>query len=160
MVLNPTNAETKIEFTHDGDVQPNGVDLRLGKVYTYANSEDYFLLSEDKKHTRQLVELQPEVDGYFVLEKGQYYLVEFENFVKVGKGECGWVFPRSTMMRNGICIHTAVYDSGYAGPMCSGMTANCKCYLAKGTRIAQFVTLSADSNGTYSGQYQNGTKIN
>lgn len=158
MVLNPNKAKTKIEFTHEGDVQPNGIDLRLGKVYTYVKEEDYFLLSEDKKHTRKLVEIQPEVDGYYVLDKG-YYLIEFENFAKIGTNETGWVFPRSTLMRNGIVIHTALYDSSYSGPMCAGLSINSKAYIAKGTRIAQFVTLSADANGSYNGQYQDGSKI-
>lgn len=158
MVLNPNKAETKIEFIHEGDVQPNGIDLRLGRVFTYSKEEDYFLLSEDKKHVRRLIEIQPEVDGYFALDKG-YFLIEFANFARIGKDECGVVYPRSTLMRNGIEIFSAVYDSGYSGAMCAGMLVTCKAYIAKGARIAQFVTFSADANGAYGGQYQNGVKI-
>ena len=158
MVKNPNNCETEIRNTVNGDAQPNGVDLRVSKIFKYSKEDDYFLLSDNEKHVRRLEEVEKNSDGYYVLDEG-YYVLTFENEISVGANECGWVYPRSTLMRNGLIIHSCVYDSGYVGTMLSGLTVNCKAYIAPHTRVAQFVTVDADANGTYNGQYQNKAKL-
>ena len=43
------------------------------------------------------------------------YLVRYNEYVKIPKNTLGLVFPRSSLMRIGGMINTAVWDAGYAG---------------------------------------------
>jgi dUTP pyrophosphatase len=66
--------------------------------------------------------------------------------------------PRSSLLRCGVNIGTAVWDAGYSGRSQSLMQVlNAKGFrLQKNARVAQlvFMTLTAETEG-YSGKYQN-----
>lgn len=148
------DTNTTISNLRENSIQPNAVDLSLRYVYQLANS--YCELSEDSKVKRNMIEVIPENDWY-VLGAG-YYLVEFDHTVHVGEDEAGYVVPRSTLMRNGIIIHSCLYDSGYCGKMIAGMTVNPGCVfkVKRGTRLAQYLCFKSQSDHQYNGQYQNG----
>lgn len=135
----------------DQDVQPNAVDLRLGKVYRILPNE--FELTNDAKKHRGTEELQPDEQGFYTLEPGHYEVV-MENIIRVGEGEAGWVITRSTLNRNGLFITSGLYDSGYAGAMAGVLhvtigTARIK----RGTRIGQYLSFDAESLHMYDGSY-------
>ncbi len=145
---------TKISDLAQSNIQPDAVDLSLGRIYTYAHNSSYFELTEDTKVKRELVEI-PTESGFYTLTSG-YYMVEFDHLVTVGEDEAGFVVPRSTLMRNGVLIHSCLYDSGYHGKMIAGMTVNPGCVfrVKKGTRLAQYLCFKAQAEHQYSGQYQ------
>lgn len=135
-----------------GDVQPNAVDLRIGKVFAIRNTD--FVLSEDIKQHRGSDEIYPEdVEGWWKLEPGSYEVV-MDNIITVGPDEAGWVITRSTLNRNGVFLTSGLYDSGYNGVMagCMHVTAG-PLVIRRGTRIGQYLSFKAQSLHAYSGSY-------
>ena len=135
----------------EGDVQPNAVDLRLGKVFKI--KDEVFEISNDHKKHRGSEELVPDSEGYFTLHPGSYEIV-MENIIHVGEGEAGWVITRSTLNRNGCFITSGLYDSGYHGVMAGVLhvttgTARIK----QGTRVGQYLSFDAEALHKYDGDY-------
>ena len=154
-VCNETT-QTKITELVEKDIQPNAVDIRIKRVFK-ANTDKLqeVILNGDTKIHADMVEVFPDADGFFTLTSG-YYQIEMLNRVQMGEAETGLVVPRSTLMRNGILVHTCLYDSGYCGKMVAGMTIadNIQFRLPVGERIAQFLCFKAESLHQYNGSYQ------
>ena len=148
-----TNTRSELSNVNETiDVQPNAVDLRLGRVFMLTSTP--FKISNEEKIHRELVEIHPSKDGYFNLGVG-YYNIEYENKIKVAEGEAGYVITRSTLVRNGVYLTTGLYDSGYEGKMVSGMHVTTEnMMIKKGTRVGQYLCFDAESLHLYSGDYQ------
>jgi deoxycytidine triphosphate deaminase len=148
------DSKSVLTAVQEGDIQPNAVDLRMGKVFRLSQST--FVIDESRKQHRGSIEMKPDDFGYFNLAEGHYEVV-MENKITVGEGEAGWVITRSTLNRNGLFLTSGLYDSGYDGVM-AGMlhvTAG-PARIAKGTRIGQYLSFNAESLHTYNGDYGNG----
>jgi len=135
----------------EGDIQPNAVDLRLGKVFKIL--PNIFEISNEHKKHRGSEELLPDSEGYYTLYPGSYEIV-MENIIHVGEGEAGWVITRSTLNRNGCFITSGLYDSGYHGVMAGVLhvttdTARIK----QGTRVGQYLSFDAEALHKYDGDY-------
>jgi deoxycytidine triphosphate deaminase len=142
---------SKLTNVHEVDVQPNAVDLRLGKVFKIKN--ETFALSEDYKVHRGSEELLPNEVGFWTLEPGTYEVV-MENIIEIGEGEAGWVITRSTLNRNGVFLTSGLYDSGYHGVMAGAMHVTTgPLTIRKNTRIGQFLLFRAESLHKYDGSY-------
>lgn len=144
---------SKSNLTHvrEGDVQPNAVDLRLGKVFQM-NTNTFEISNEHKSH-RGSFEILPESDGYFSLVPGSYEVV-MENLIQVGAGEAGWVITRSTLNRNGLFLTSGLYDSGYHGAMAGVLhVTQGLARIKQGTRIGQYLSFNAEALHTYDGDY-------
>ena len=144
-------AKTKLTEVQEQDIQPNAVDLRLGKVIRIDN-EAPFELSESNKVHRGGTEIEPDQDGWFNLYPGQYEIV-MENIIQVGEGEAGWVITRSTLNRNGVFLTSGLYDSGYHGMMAGVLHCSGPVRIQKGTRIGQYLCFEADTAHLYDGSY-------
>lgn len=145
------NSRSTLTNVQEGDVQPNAVDLRLGKVLKIRPST--FTITEDEKVHRGSVELQPDDNGYFVLPEGSYEVV-MDNIIEVGEDEAGWVITRSTLNRNGVHLTSGLYDSGYRGVMAATMHINAgPMRIKRGTRIGQYLSFNSESLHKYDGSY-------
>lgn len=145
------NSKSTLTNVQEGDVQPNAVDLRLGKVFRI--KENVFEVSNEHKKHRGSEEIHPDADGYFNLEPGSYEVV-MENIIRVGDGEAGWVITRSTLNRNGCYLTSGLYDTGYRGVMAGVLhvrigTARIK----EGTRIGQYLSFNSEALHHYDGDY-------
>lgn len=105
-------SKTELSNVQGVDVQPNAIDLRLGKIFRIKDSE--FTIDEEQKIHRGSEEISLSDDGYFHLEPGSYEVI-MENIINVAEGEAGFVITRSTLNRNGVFITSGLYDSGYNG---------------------------------------------
>lgn len=145
------NSKSSLTSVQDDDVQPNAVDLRIGKVFRLSHST--FIIDESRKQHRGSYEIKPDEHGYFNLAEGHYEVV-MENMITVGEGEAGWVITRSTLNRNGLFLTSGLYDSGYDGVM-AGMlhVTTGPARIAKGTRIGQYLSFNAESLHMYDGDY-------
>jgi len=149
-VMGP-ESKTTLTNVQEGDVQPNAVDLRLGKVFEIKT--DRFVLSEEEKTHRGSVEILPDRHGWFYLQPGSYEVV-MENIITVGDGEAGWVITRSTLNRNGVFLTSGLYDSGYHGVMAGVMHINVgPVRIQRGTRIGQYLSFNAEALHKYEGSY-------
>jgi deoxycytidine triphosphate deaminase len=146
-------SESKSTLTNvqEGDVQPNAVDIRLGKVFRITNN--LFQISNDHKAHRGTEEIQPDAFGDYNLEPGSYEVV-MENVIHVGEGEAGWVITRSTLNRNGLFLTSGLYDSGYHGVMAGVLHVNAgPAKIKQGTRIGQYLSFNAEALHSYAGDY-------
>ena len=138
----------------EGDIQPNAVDLRLGKVFKLSQST--FKSDEKEKIHRGSYEIQPDAAGYFNLAEGHYEVV-MENMITVGENEAGWVITRSTLNRNGVFLTSGLYDTGYDGVMAGVMHVSCgPMRIQKGTRVGQYLSFNAEALSQYDGAYGKG----
>lgn len=145
------NSRSKLTNVQPGDVQPNAVDLRIGKVFKVSNG--LFVITEEDKTHRGSKELQPDANGFWNLPEGHYEVV-MENVIEVGEGEAGWVITRSTLNRNGVFLTSGLYDTGYHGVMAGMMHVSCgPMRVRKGTRIGQYLSFDAENLSKYEGSY-------
>lgn len=136
------------------DIQPNAIDLRLGKVLLI--EPNLFEIDETKKVHRGSVEMLTDDEGYYNLQPGHYEVV-MENEINVARGEAGWVITRSTLNRNGVFLTSGLYDSGYHGVMAAVMHVSvAPMRIKKGTRIGQYLCFEAETVGLYNGSYGKG----
>lgn len=142
---------SKLTAIQDGDVQPNAVDLRLGKVFKI--SDNIFTIDEGQKVHRGSTEFEPWEDGYYYLYPGSYEVI-MENEIHVGQGEAGFVITRSTLNRNGCFLTSGLYDTGYDGVMAGVLHVNCGLMrIRPGTRIGQYLNWQAEALSSYDGDY-------
>lgn len=145
------NSRSSLTNVKEGDVQPNAVDLRLGKVFKMSQST--FKIDEKEKVHRGSYEMKPDPLGYFNLPEGHYEVV-MENMIVVGEGEAGWVITRSTLNRNGVFLTSGLYDTGYDGVMAGVMHVTCgPMRIQRGTRIGQYLSFNAEALHSYDGSY-------
>lgn len=145
--------ESKSSLTNvqEGDVQPNAVDLRLGKVLMI--EPNLFEISEEGKTHRGSIEVEPDAEGWYELPRGTYEVV-MENVIEVGEGEAGWVITRSTLNRNGCFLTSGLYDSMYRGAMAGCLHVEVGTVrIKRGTRIGQYLSFTAEMLHGYNGSY-------
>ena len=149
----------------DAQVQPNGVDLTLDAVYEQTGpgriGRDGKTVGErrclDPSSASADAESGPDAraddaDAYRLNPGG--YVAEYAETVRVPEGHVGFVYPRSSLMRNSCMLHTAVWDAGYEGRGEGLLEVHYPVELETGCRIAQFVLAEADHDDTYDGSYQ------
>ncbi|WP_435344598.1 deoxyuridine 5'-triphosphate nucleotidohydrolase [Haloarchaeobius sp. HRN-SO-5] len=140
----------------DDQVQPNGVDLTLDAVF---EQREPGRIGRDGKKVgdRSEVEAEQYADDApptYYLEPGGY-VVRYGERIHVPEGHVGFVYPRSSLMRNSCMLNTAVWDAGYEGRGEGLLQVNHDVELEAGARIAQFVLSEAEHVGEYDGSYQN-----
>jgi dUTP pyrophosphatase len=84
------------------------------------------------------------------------YIAKYNEVVEVPKDALGIVLPRSSMMRSGATIFSAVWDPGYRGRGMGLMVVTNPLRLYRNARICQifFVRLEAAAEKLYDGKYQ------
>ena len=96
-------------------LQTNGFDLSLKEVSRFRSSGS---IGEDPQQ-RELSDTEPLAfgpDGWLHLPPGPY-LVTFNEIVNLPLDLMALGLPRSSLLRSGVSLHTAVWDAGYRGPV-------------------------------------------
>jgi deoxycytidine triphosphate deaminase len=155
--------------TTDEQVQPNGVDLRLEAVFEQTGPgrigrDGKDIGDRQPRQARPADDDASEADGagegdagengetYFLPPGG--YVVRYAETVAVPEEHVGFVYPRSSLLRNSCMLDTAVWDAGYEGKGEGLLEVHHDVELERGARIAQFVLADADHETTYDGSYQ------
>lgn len=151
------SATTKINGYCEDGVQPNAIDLRLNKVFKIVPNVFEIDAANNKKH-RGVEELQPDENGFWTLEPGEYEISCMET-VEVGPDEMGLIVQRSTLSRNGVYVRFCVFDAGYIGEIAGVLGVNVAPFkIQRGTRIAQYVCYKSEVLKQYNGSYGFGTE--
>lgn len=133
----------------DDQIQPNGVDLRLGAVFEQVEPGR---VTTDGKTVGDRREIRPEADVYRLDPGG--YVARYADTVRIPEGHVGFLYPRSSLLRNSCMLDTAVWDAGYEGRGEGLLEVHHPVELEAGARIAQLVLADAAHADTYEGSYQ------
>lgn len=90
---------------------------------------------------------------YFVLPPGNH-IIKYGEKLTIPEGHTGYVYPRSSVMRMGHQLDTAVWDAGYTGRGEGLIQVNGYFVVEKGERICQIVYAESEHEEMYDGQYQ------
>lgn len=140
-------------------IQPNAIDIRIQRLWKVIPG-NVAVFSEESRPFRPRDEvplyLRSELKDVWELLPGVYDF-ETDHFVEVPEGIAGWIVGRSTLIRNGLIVASGIYDSGFKNKI-GGMihVTSGPVMLQRNTRIAQFITFSAETNHLYNGVYNSG----
>jgi dUTP pyrophosphatase len=136
-------------------VQPNGVDLTLREV-ALLQSSGRITAQNDQRQVSDLSPLVFDGLGYIDLVPGAY-IITYNEAVHLPQNIMALGRPRSSLLRCGVTVGTAVWDAGYEGRSQSLLVVyNPRGFrLQKNARVMQliFMRLSGKTEG-YKGAYQ------
>jgi dUTP pyrophosphatase len=136
-------------------LQTNGFDLTLRTVATF-RSPGQLTLDNAERRLPEMLPLEFNPDGMLHLMPGCYSLT-YNEVVHLPKDVMALGLSRSSLLRCGASLHTAVWDAGYEGRSESLLVVNNSqgLLLKKNARVLQlvFFRLSGKTEG-YQGRYQ------
>jgi len=94
-------------------LQPHGIDLTVAAIARY-QGRGQIGTSDSERRLPQFVPLEPDPDGWWELAPGPY-LLRFSETVSLPPDCMAYARPRSSLLRCGVALHTAVWDAGYRG---------------------------------------------
>ena len=115
----------------EAQIQPNGVDITLESVSRF-RGPGFIGRSNEERVLPQTEILAFEPDGTLYLAPGAYQ-VRFNEAVHLPASLMAYARPRSSLLRSGVALHTAVWDAGYSGRGVSLMVV----YHPAGFRVAR-----------------------
>jgi len=135
-------------------LQPNGIDIRVERVERLTSRA---ALGVEERVPAERNELVPDAEGWWGLDPG-VYVIRYLERVNLPNDVMAFARPRSSLLRSGVAIHTAVWDAGYSGQG-EGLLSvlNPAGYrLQRGARVVQlvFIRLSSATAEGYAGAYQ------
>ena len=141
----------------DEQFTPNGIDLRLKAVYLPENiSKGVFGITHGQKMIPELIEIPP-LEGTFILNPGRKYFINCGH-IDIPKDCVQTYYPRSTLMRAGLELYSAVGDAGYSGDLIFAVKVSgvASIVVEQNERVVQAITykLTSATEG-YDGDYQN-----
>jgi dUTP pyrophosphatase len=143
-----------VEPVTEEQVQPNGVDLTLDVLFE--GREPGRIGRQDKeigdRSAVDPVERDAETRTYYLSPGG--YVVWYAETVSIPENHVGFLYPRSSLLRNSCMLNTAVWDAGYEGKGEGLLQVHHDVELERGARVAQLVLAEADHDDTYAGSYQ------
>ena len=157
MFLSGEKVQEQIMDLIDEDIQkqPNGVDLTVGAIFKYLEVGQIDFDNSERR-LPELSQINPDNEWY-VLQPGPY-LVRYNETVSIPLGCVGILFPRSTLMREGCIIYSALWDAGYNGRGV-GLLVVYNPFgirIKRNARIGQITLVKAEKGeDTYAGVYKN-----
>lgn len=140
----------------EAQLQPNGVDITLASVATFTDPGT-LAVNNRARRLPGTDDIPFDRDGQVYLSPGAY-LVRFNEVVNLPPDCMAYARPRSSLLRSGVALHTAVWDAGYSGRGVSLLVVyNPHGFrVERNARIAQLVfhRLSAATAAGYEGVYQ------
>jgi len=133
----------------DEQVQPNGVDLTVADVLEQVEPGR---VGTDGKTVGDREPIEPDGDVFRLDEGG--YILQYAETIAVPENHVGFLYPRSTLMRNSCMLNTAVWDAGYEGRGEGLLQVHHPIRIERGARVAQFVLAEASHEDVYDGSYQ------
>ena len=139
--------------TDPEQVQPNGVDLTLAAVFRPRGTGRIGRTGTEVADRAELTPTDLEGRDVYVLDPGGY-VVRYAETVRIPEEHVGFLYPRSSLLRNGCTVDTAVWDAGYEGKGEGLLEVHRPIEIEVGARVAQLVLAEGDHEGSYDGSYQ------
>lgn len=152
MFLPGSEVERYMKGVTAKQVQPAGVDITASEVFAIDGPGEIDFSNENRKipEGKKL-----EFTNKLHLEAGSYR-VTYGETMAIPEDAAGIVLPRSSLMRMGATVISALWDPGYEGRGQGLLVVFNKhgIVLHKGARIAQLFLIKGKSSGKYSGKFQ------
>ncbi len=136
-------------------LQPNGFDLTLRKI-ALLESSGRIAVENTERRLPELAPLAFDGLGFIDLVPG-IYSITYNEIIHLPRNVMALARPRSSLIRCGVTVSTAVWDAGYSGRSQSLLVVynNRGFRVQKNARIVQlvFLWLSGETEG-YNGAYQ------
>ena len=147
-----------VEAMLDRELQTQmcGVELTLQRVerFVSAGAVDF---DNKEREVAETEAIEFDSSGWVRLESGSY-LVTFNEIVSLPPDVSAIARPRSSLLRSGALLGTALWDPGYRGRGQSLLVVYnpCGLRLKKDARLLQliFIPLSSSASKVYAGDYQ------
>ena len=126
----------------EAQLQPNGFDLTLKEVRSFesrgevGHGTEPAVLSETKV-------VPFDSDGGLHLSQGSY-LITLNEVVHLPNDIMALARPRSSLLRSGVAVHTAVWDAGYPTPFQSASKRRSRTYRGLGCWLSWALPSDAD----------------
>ncbi len=137
-------------------VQPNGFDLTLKEV-ARLTSPGRMGRSPEERQLSDTQAMDFDREGWLELSGGPY-LITFNEIVSLPLDLMALGRPRSSLLRSGVSIHTAVWDAGYRGRSQALLVVHHHqgYRLQQGARLMQlvFLRLAKPASQGYQGRFQ------
>ncbi len=134
-------------------LQPCGIDLRVALVHRLSSAG---VLGTDAREPASREEVAADDDGWWDLPPGAF-VIGYRERVNLPNDVMALAQPRSSLLRSGVAIHSAVWDAGYSGRG-EGLLAVMDPHgyrLQRGARVLQlvFYRLAVPASAGYRGRY-------
>ena len=136
-------------------LQPNGFDVTLESIWRMEGVGAIGVTNAERTIPAR-VQVAPSPDGWFHLLPGTY-IIRIREVVALPLDVMAFGRPRSSVLRCGATIHTAVWDAGYRGRSEALLVVHSPegVRLAVGARVLQIVFLRLEAaTRPYAGTYQ------
>lgn len=139
-------------------LNPEGVgfDLRLSGIHTLEGKGSLLV---ETRQTPKATPLDPDSDGIFTLEPKRWYLATTMETMNLPANMAAMIFPRSTLFRSGVELHTSITPPGYEGQLTFGLSVSQEegFRIALGARFCHLVLMQVRKGSTkYRGQWNQG----
>ncbi len=142
-------------------IQMNGVDFTLRELSRFGDEPGAVDFDNSERHTPSTEPVPPDASGWWRLAPGPYWIV-YNEVVNIPPDVFALARTRSSVLRSGAQIGTALWDSGYSGRSGSLLVVSnpAGIRVKKDARVLQLVFFELDSPAekTYAGRYQNENK--
>ena len=140
----------------ESQVQPNGFDITLRGI-SWLQTPGQIAVSNAERVVSELSEMEFDSTGFIELPSG-IYSITYNEIVHLPNNVMALARPRSSLLRCGVSVGTAVWDAGYSGRSESLLNV----YHPEGFRVQKnarviqlvFFRLAEETEG-YKGIYQN-----
>lgn len=140
----------------ESQVQPNGFDITLRDIFRLLNP-GRIAVNNAERVVSELSPLEFDGTGFINLRSG-IYSITYNEIVHLPNNVMALARPRSSLLRCGVSVETAVWDAGYSGRSESLLNVYHPggFWVQKNARVVQlvFFRLTQNTEG-YSGNYQN-----
>jgi len=137
-------------------IGPNGVDLTVERLEEF-ETEGALDFTNEERMISKTKAVKLDEDGWTHIAKGSYKVV-FNEVINMPNDLIAVARPRSSLLRSGASVETAVWDAGYRGRSVALLNVfnPFGLRIKRGARIAQivFLKLLHPTREAYGGVYQ------
>jgi len=137
-------------------IGPNGVDLTVGRIEEF-ETEGALDFTNEERMISKTKSVKLDEDGWTHIAQGSYRVV-FNEVINMPNDLIAIARPRSSLLRSGASVETAVWDAGYRGRSVALLNVfnPYGLRIKRGARIAQivFIKLLHPTREAYGGVYQ------
>lgn len=148
----------------DNQYQPTGIDLTLDSIQTIENTslhlyglfKDIKVLPKHEELRPNTVQVKGSLRQVFTLQPNVPYIATTKEKIKIAPDSAQFYLPRSSLLRAGVSVQTALGDAGFNGHLSFLIInhRNTDFCIEKGARFAQLVDIQAQGVGCeYDGDY-------